>query len=48
CVDLHIDEGVFKSLVKLEELYMKVSRGERINFTDANFNELAQCSRNLS
>ncbi|PWA67794.1 NB-ARC domains-containing protein [Artemisia annua] len=48
CVDLHIDEGVFKSLVKLEELYMRVSRGERINFTDANFNELAQCSRNLS
>nr|GEY21066.1 NB-ARC domains-containing protein [Tanacetum cinerariifolium] len=32
CVDLLIDEGVFKSLV----------------FTDANFNELAQCSRNLS
>ncbi|GJT61689.1 NB-ARC domains-containing protein [Tanacetum coccineum] len=48
CVDLHIDEGVFKSLVKLEELYMRVSRGKRINFTDANFNELAQCSRNLS
>ncbi|GJY65752.1 NB-ARC domains-containing protein [Tanacetum coccineum] len=46
--DLHIDERVFKSLVKLEELYMKVSRGKRINFTDANFNELAQCSRNLS
>nr|GEV94324.1 disease resistance protein At4g27190-like [Tanacetum cinerariifolium] len=48
CVDLHIDEGVFKSLVKLEELYLRVSRGKRINFTDANFNELAQCSRNLS
>ncbi|PWA62559.1 NB-ARC domains-containing protein [Artemisia annua] len=48
CVNLHIDEGVFKGLVKLEELYMRVSDGKRIRFTDANFNELAQCSRNLS
>jgi hypothetical protein len=48
CVDLHIDEGVFKSLVKLEELYMRASSGKHINFTDASFNELAQCSRNLS
>lgn len=47
CVDLHIEDGVFKGLVKLEELYMKVSDGKNIRFTDASFNELAECSRYL-
>ncbi|XP_035841647.1 probable disease resistance protein At4g27220 [Helianthus annuus] len=40
CVDLHIDDGVFINLVKLEELYMRCSYNNRICFTDANLEEL--------
>nr|XP_043622424.1 probable disease resistance protein At4g27220 [Erigeron canadensis] len=47
CVNLHIDDGVLKELVKLEELYMRVADKKAISFTDGNFNELADRSRNL-
>ncbi|KVI07684.1 Leucine rich repeat 4 [Cynara cardunculus var. scolymus] len=54
CIDLRIDDGVLKNLVKLEELYMKVGRPETlmdnkkaIRFTDANVDELVWCSKNL-
>ncbi|KAJ0702160.1 putative leucine-rich repeat domain superfamily [Helianthus annuus] len=48
CVDLHIDDGVFKSLENLEELYMRVSYGKAIRFTDANLEELKMLSRQLN
>ncbi|PWA51591.1 resistance protein candidate RGC20 [Artemisia annua] len=44
CYNLVIDDGVLKSLVKLEELYM---RGRALSFTDNNYRELAECSENL-
>nr|XP_043618921.1 uncharacterized protein LOC122590817 [Erigeron canadensis] len=47
CVNLHIDDGVLKELVNLEELYMRVAGRKVISFTDGNFNELADRSRNL-
>ncbi|KVH99778.1 Disease resistance protein [Cynara cardunculus var. scolymus] len=55
CIDLHIDDGVLKNLVKLEELYMKVASTlqkskldkKAIRFTDANVDELVWCSKNL-
>ncbi|KAM0013769.1 putative P-loop containing nucleoside triphosphate hydrolase, leucine-rich repeat domain superfamily [Helianthus debilis subsp. tardiflorus] len=47
CVDLHIDDGVFKNLVKLEELYMRCSRRKRIHLTDANLEELKMLSCQL-
>ncbi|KAK9049429.1 hypothetical protein SSX86_031602, partial [Deinandra increscens subsp. villosa] len=44
CVDLHIDDGVFRNLHSLEELYMRVvsddDRKAAIRFTDANWEEL--------
>ncbi|KAJ0617001.1 hypothetical protein HanRHA438_Chr02g0095071 [Helianthus annuus] len=40
CANLHIDDGVFINLVKLEELYMRGSHMNRIHFTDANLEEL--------
>ncbi|KAI3745601.1 hypothetical protein L6452_08002 [Arctium lappa] len=48
CVDLLIDDGVLKRLVKLEELYMICSEGNAIRFTDANVDELVGCSKNLT
>ncbi|KAM0013764.1 putative P-loop containing nucleoside triphosphate hydrolase, leucine-rich repeat domain superfamily [Helianthus debilis subsp. tardiflorus] len=47
CVDLHIDDGVFKNLVKLEELYMISPYWKVINFTDANLEELKMLSCQL-
>nr|XP_043631616.1 probable disease resistance protein At4g27220 [Erigeron canadensis] len=47
CMDLRIDEGVLKNLVKLEELYMEVN-GKVVRFTDINYKELAERSKNLS
>ncbi|KAM0013755.1 putative P-loop containing nucleoside triphosphate hydrolase, leucine-rich repeat domain superfamily [Helianthus debilis subsp. tardiflorus] len=40
CDNLHIDDGVFINLVKLEELYMRCSNWKRIHLTDANLEEL--------
>ncbi|KAD7477445.1 hypothetical protein E3N88_00581 [Mikania micrantha] len=42
CFELCIDDGVFQSLDKLEELYMRVSGEKSIRFTDANCDELRQ------
>ncbi|KAJ0953259.1 putative P-loop containing nucleoside triphosphate hydrolase, leucine-rich repeat domain superfamily [Helianthus annuus] len=47
CADLHIDDGVFINLVKLEELYMIVSHKEAIQFKDANLKELKMLSSQL-
>ncbi|MFS7916196.1 putative P-loop containing nucleoside triphosphate hydrolase, leucine-rich repeat domain superfamily [Helianthus anomalus] len=47
CEDLHIDDGVFINLVKLEELYMRASDMCRIHFTDANLEELKKLSCQL-
>ncbi|MFS7986510.1 putative P-loop containing nucleoside triphosphate hydrolase, leucine-rich repeat domain superfamily [Helianthus anomalus] len=48
CVDLHIDDGVFQNLHKLEELYMRVFGRKSIKFTDASWEELTVLSRQLS
>nr|XP_043631480.1 probable disease resistance protein At1g15890 [Erigeron canadensis] len=48
CIDLHIQEGVLKNLVKLEELYMRVANKKGIRFTDINYKELEERSKNLS
>nr|XP_043631560.1 probable disease resistance protein At4g27220 [Erigeron canadensis] len=48
CIDLRIDEGVLKNLVKLEELYMRVANKKGIKFTDTNYKELGERSKNLS
>nr|XP_043631586.1 probable disease resistance protein At4g27220 [Erigeron canadensis] len=48
CMDLRIDEGVLKNLVKLEELYMRAAYGNGIKFTDINYKELGERSKNLS
>ncbi|KAD7478923.1 hypothetical protein E3N88_02059 [Mikania micrantha] len=40
CVDLLIDDGLFKSLVGLEELYMKPYVDSPIRFTKVNYEEL--------
>ncbi|KAM0013758.1 putative P-loop containing nucleoside triphosphate hydrolase, leucine-rich repeat domain superfamily [Helianthus debilis subsp. tardiflorus] len=45
--NLHIDDGVFINLVKLEELYMRGNNRERIHFTDTNLEELKMLSRQL-
>ncbi|KAL8245987.1 hypothetical protein R6Q59_007203 [Mikania micrantha] len=42
CLELCIDDGVFQSLDKLEELYMRVSKRKSIRFSDANCDELRQ------
>ncbi|KAK9050618.1 hypothetical protein SSX86_030412 [Deinandra increscens subsp. villosa] len=47
CVNLRIDDGVFQSLDKLEELYLRVSDKKRISFTNANLKELEILSRKL-
>nr|XP_043633026.1 probable disease resistance protein At4g27220 [Erigeron canadensis] len=48
CMDLRIDEGVLENLVKLEELYIEVANGKVVRFTDINYKELAERSKNLS
>ncbi|KAL4586180.1 hypothetical protein LXL04_010812 [Taraxacum kok-saghyz] len=48
CVDLRIDDGVLRNLVKVEELYMRVGDGNVIRFTETNCDELAECSEHLS
>ncbi|KAJ0806626.1 putative P-loop containing nucleoside triphosphate hydrolase, leucine-rich repeat domain superfamily [Helianthus annuus] len=40
CGHLHIDDGVFINLVKLEELYMRCLHPKGIHLTDANLEEL--------
>ncbi|KAJ0658373.1 putative leucine-rich repeat domain superfamily [Helianthus annuus] len=47
CVDLHIDDGVFRNLSSLEELYMRVSEGKGVRFTNASFEELKMLSSQL-
>ncbi|KAI7754857.1 hypothetical protein M8C21_022120 [Ambrosia artemisiifolia] len=47
CFDLRIDDGVFKNLDSLEELYMRAYEYGRIMFTDANCDELEILSREL-
>ncbi|KAJ9550779.1 hypothetical protein OSB04_014824, partial [Centaurea solstitialis] len=53
CTDLIIDDGVFTNLIKLEEIYMKVSVRKMgfvikaIRFTDSICNELVEISKNL-
>ncbi|MFS7916226.1 putative P-loop containing nucleoside triphosphate hydrolase, leucine-rich repeat domain superfamily [Helianthus anomalus] len=47
CGHLHIDDGVFINLVKLEELYMRGSHMKRIYFRDANLKELKMLLRQL-
>ncbi|MFS7916209.1 putative P-loop containing nucleoside triphosphate hydrolase, leucine-rich repeat domain superfamily [Helianthus anomalus] len=47
CNDLHIDDGVFINLVKLEELYMRTPYYRGIEFTDANLEELKMLSCQL-
>ncbi|KAD7477465.1 hypothetical protein E3N88_00601 [Mikania micrantha] len=47
CRNLCIDEGVFQSLDKLEELYMKVDNDESVIFSDGNCDELKHISRKL-
>ncbi|CAH1435326.1 unnamed protein product [Lactuca virosa] len=44
CDRLRIEQGVLKNLVKLEELYI----GNTSAFTEANYNEMAERSNNLS
>ncbi|KAD7477399.1 hypothetical protein E3N88_00535 [Mikania micrantha] len=48
CFELCIDDGVFQSLEKLEELYMRVSKQKSIRFSDANCDELRQILRKLN
>ncbi|CAH1435293.1 unnamed protein product [Lactuca virosa] len=48
CINLWIDDGVLKSLVKLEELYMRVDGKKAIRFTHSNHAELAELSEHLS
>ncbi|CAI9270330.1 unnamed protein product [Lactuca saligna] len=48
CINLRIDDGVLKSLVNLEELYMRVHGKKAIRFTDSNHAELAELSEHLS
>ncbi|KAJ0705033.1 putative P-loop containing nucleoside triphosphate hydrolase, leucine-rich repeat domain superfamily [Helianthus annuus] len=47
CVDLHIDDGTFKNLHNLEELYMRVGDEKVVRFTEANFEELKMLSSQL-
>ncbi|KAJ0658371.1 putative leucine-rich repeat domain superfamily [Helianthus annuus] len=47
CVDLHIDDGVFINLKRLEELYMRVSEGKAVRFTNDNIEELRMLSSQL-
>nr|GEU77896.1 hypothetical protein [Tanacetum cinerariifolium] len=47
CYNLVIDDGVLKSLVKLEELYMRTFKLKAFCFTDNNCSELAERSENL-
>ncbi|KAI7725947.1 hypothetical protein M8C21_004522, partial [Ambrosia artemisiifolia] len=47
CVALRIDDGVFKNLVSLEELYMRAVKYQPIRFTDANCEELEILSQRL-
>lgn len=47
CVDLCLDNGVFRNLVSLQELYMRASVSSPINFTDANYVELEILSQGL-
>ncbi|KAL9999148.1 putative P-loop containing nucleoside triphosphate hydrolase, leucine-rich repeat domain superfamily [Helianthus debilis subsp. tardiflorus] len=47
CVDLHIDDGAFKNLHNLEELYMRVGDNKVVRFTEANFEELKMLSSQL-
>ncbi|KAL4586168.1 hypothetical protein LXL04_010800 [Taraxacum kok-saghyz] len=48
CVDLRIDDGVLRNLVKLEEVYMRVGGVNVIRFTEKNCDELAECLEHLS
>ncbi|KAL8245974.1 hypothetical protein R6Q59_007190 [Mikania micrantha] len=48
CCNLCIDDGVFQSLAKLEELYMRVSEPKSIRFSYANCDELKLISRKLN
>nr|XP_043606719.1 uncharacterized protein LOC122578755 isoform X2 [Erigeron canadensis] len=48
CVALCIDDGVFRNLVSLEELYMRVFGSRPIRFTDVNCDELEILSGRLS
>ncbi|MFS8008211.1 putative P-loop containing nucleoside triphosphate hydrolase, leucine-rich repeat domain superfamily [Helianthus anomalus] len=47
CVDLHIDDGAFKNLHNLVELYMRVGFEKVMRFTDANIEELEMLSSQL-
>ncbi|KAD7476976.1 hypothetical protein E3N88_00112 [Mikania micrantha] len=47
CENLRIDNGVFKNLKKLEELYMRVSSYENVRFTESNIKEVAMLSKQL-
>ncbi|KAM0055034.1 putative AAA+ ATPase domain, P-loop containing nucleoside triphosphate hydrolase [Helianthus debilis subsp. tardiflorus] len=48
CVDLYIDQGVLQDLKdNLEELYMRASKGFRVNLTHAHFHELEKLSQGL-
>ncbi|PWA65779.1 NB-ARC domains-containing protein [Artemisia annua] len=47
CYSLVIDDGVLKSLVELEELYMIPYDQKTCCFTDNNYSELAERSKNL-
>ncbi|KAI7752887.1 hypothetical protein M8C21_000046 [Ambrosia artemisiifolia] len=47
CGNLHIDDGVFKKLKSLEELYMRVSGKQAVRFTDSSFEELMMLSSQL-
>nr|GFC18572.1 NB-ARC domains-containing protein [Tanacetum cinerariifolium] len=48
CYNLVIDDGVLKSLVKLEEVYMRNFYDKACCFTDINCDELAERSESLS
>ncbi|KAL8245982.1 hypothetical protein R6Q59_007198 [Mikania micrantha] len=48
CFELCIDDGVFQSLDKLEELHMRVSKQKSIRFSDANCDELKLISGKLN
>ncbi|KAL8245962.1 hypothetical protein R6Q59_007178 [Mikania micrantha] len=48
CFELCIDDGVFQSLEKLEELHMRVSESKSIRFSNANCDELNLISGKLN
>ncbi|KAD7476962.1 hypothetical protein E3N88_00098 [Mikania micrantha] len=47
CENLSIDNGVFKNLKNLEELYMRASSYKNVRFTESNIKELAMLSKQL-